>query len=618
MSAVECGICFEDYAEARRPRMLPCGHTFCEVCLGDMAKDQKVQCPKCQQPSDVPSAGYAINYDLLSSAAESGRAGPPSASPALRVPSASSRSETKSNEKCAECQEKVATLFCHNSCGELCDDCSAVVHRLRINRDHVVVHIADKPKTKRMCPKHKDQEVQLYCMQCRHLACYECGFDSHRNHGTVKVAEAAAEKKALVRSRFEFAQPRIAKLNTRLVKIGEEQKLTEHERLSIAAAIDASADQLHEAVTARQMQLRQHLAQITAAKTKNLDLMQARGSSSLAALVHLDQDVKSLQGQDDLAVLDAYRGLLSAVRQGEQFDESSIAPSRLVSELDVSMLIEAIGQWGSVSDLLPVQGVVFDQGSVSWSSLAGAVEYEVQVARVGAVGERKGDVDVDVKDDAYRRVYQGINARCQVSFWDLGEFAVRVRARFEKHGWGPFSSPVTAAYMEWSADQKTRMITLISDARGFKCVARLDGIGHCHYYQSVLSSRPLTPFSSSPSPRVASFQVRVDRVNGGMSIGVCRQLPPEGRFVGYSNEGVGYDASGRISNGGKRASTGDGSRYGAGDVIGVEVDFGAHAVSFFKNGTREGEPVILSKRDRNQPLYAAVTLYNHGDQITLL
>jgi len=188
MSAVNCSVCFEDYAEARRPRMLPCGHTFCEVCLGDLAKDQQVQCPncKCQQTSNVPPAGYAINYDLLSSAAESRLAAPAVSEAKSGVNEAK---EVKPEVKCAECQEKAATLFCQSSCGELCDDCSALIHRIRVTRKHVLVNIADKPKSKRMCPEHKDQEALLYCMQCERLACVRCGFGSHRNHGVVDVAE---------------------------------------------------------------------------------------------------------------------------------------------------------------------------------------------------------------------------------------------------------------------------------------------------------------------------------------------------------------------------------------------------------------------------------------------
>jgi len=643
MSAIECSVCFEDYAEDRRPLFLPCGHTFCEVCLGDMAKDQQVQCPKCQQTSNVPPAGHAINYDLLSSAVESRRGpAPPSASPPAASEAKSGMNEAKEGKpeiKCAECQEKVATLFCQGSCGDLCDDCSAVVHRLRINRDHVLGNISDRPKPKRMCPEHKDQEALLYCMQCQRLACVRCGFGSHRNHGAVDVAEAAAEKKALVRSRFESVQLRIAKLNTRPAKIGEEQKLSELERLSIAAAIDARADQLREAVTARQRQLQQDLGQLTAAKTKNLDLMQARDSSSLAALVQLAQDLKGLQEQDDLAVLDASGGLLSADRQGEQVDESFAAPSRLVSELDVSMLMEGIGQWGSVCDLRPVQDVVFDQGVVRWGGVAGALQYEVQIS-----GPIDGSKEAKADEGQFKWVYQGSGTSWtpDLGLAGDGEYRVRVRAQL-RAGWGLFSQPVLFQYkvVEWSADRMTGGIELISDQHGLKRVARHND--SASGLQSVLSSRPLappspSPFASSPSSSspsspsspsslplsgVASFKVRLDCLQRCSAwIGVSRALPPTlpegegGRVVGDEGCGVGWACTGSVYNHGQHARELD--SYRDGDVIGVEVDFGAHTVSFFKNGVRQGDPIVLSERDRNQPLYATVTMSCQDAQVTLL
>ena len=33
-----CGVCFEPYSERIVPRMLPCGHTFCEPCLNKMLR----------------------------------------------------------------------------------------------------------------------------------------------------------------------------------------------------------------------------------------------------------------------------------------------------------------------------------------------------------------------------------------------------------------------------------------------------------------------------------------------------------------------------------------------------------------------------------------------------
>lgn len=426
----ECEICNETFSrESRSPRMLPCGHTLCLPCLVKWAGPseselKQVTCPECNQKAAIPPAGFPVNYAILRSIE------------ALAIVPVKPAAAASSDVMCANCEEQKAAFFCQSSCGELCGGCSESLHRIRVNRNHVVCGIADMPKPKRMCSEHKDQEALLYCMQCERLACYRCGFGAHRNHGVVDVAEAATEKKALIQQRFE---PRIANLRTRLSQIDEEQKLSEHERLSIGAAITSSADRLREAVTARERQLQQSLASLVSAKSQKLALMQDGNSAALATLNQLEQDLRSLQDQDDVSVLDAYGGWLSAVRQGEAADDRGILPGRLLSELDVSVLTEAIAQWGSVHDLPPVQGVVFDQGQARWSMLVRAVEYEVQIARVGAIGERKSDIDI--KANAYRRVFLGASAQCEVPFLECGEFALRVRARFEE-GWGSFSSAV--------------------------------------------------------------------------------------------------------------------------------------------------------------------------------
>lgn len=56
---MECPNCFEVYDERERiPRNLPCGHTYCEVCLGQFIVFQKkLECPVCRiklEPSVKP------------------------------------------------------------------------------------------------------------------------------------------------------------------------------------------------------------------------------------------------------------------------------------------------------------------------------------------------------------------------------------------------------------------------------------------------------------------------------------------------------------------------------------------------------------------------------------
>ena len=43
---VECGYCLEDEGFIRNPKMLPCGHAFCEKCLSGKQEDiNYIECP---------------------------------------------------------------------------------------------------------------------------------------------------------------------------------------------------------------------------------------------------------------------------------------------------------------------------------------------------------------------------------------------------------------------------------------------------------------------------------------------------------------------------------------------------------------------------------------------
>lgn len=46
----------------RRPRSLPCGHTFCEVCLFRIIDERRLTCPTCRSLSTFPVLELPINY----------------------------------------------------------------------------------------------------------------------------------------------------------------------------------------------------------------------------------------------------------------------------------------------------------------------------------------------------------------------------------------------------------------------------------------------------------------------------------------------------------------------------------------------------------------------------
>ena len=60
---VECQICAFPYDKNLKiPRILPCGHTFCETCLEEIRRQRgpemvSIQCPNCRNVTQIVSIG---------------------------------------------------------------------------------------------------------------------------------------------------------------------------------------------------------------------------------------------------------------------------------------------------------------------------------------------------------------------------------------------------------------------------------------------------------------------------------------------------------------------------------------------------------------------------------
>ncbi|KAH7707053.1 Tripartite motif-containing protein 13 [Aphelenchoides avenae] len=61
-----CGVCLELFTD---PRMLPCGHTYCQKCIEPLlegAKQKSALCPEFRSKNKQPAKGFPVNYGMLS------------------------------------------------------------------------------------------------------------------------------------------------------------------------------------------------------------------------------------------------------------------------------------------------------------------------------------------------------------------------------------------------------------------------------------------------------------------------------------------------------------------------------------------------------------------------
>ena len=117
----ECPICMEVY---RDPRFLPCGHTFCRQCVGEL---RKLNCPLCRKRFRLPANGVGYlpkNFALLE-----------------LLETKELPSGLGCCEACSGDVVKAATVYCVECEQKLCRDCEEYHKKFSVTRRHKIVDV---------------------------------------------------------------------------------------------------------------------------------------------------------------------------------------------------------------------------------------------------------------------------------------------------------------------------------------------------------------------------------------------------------------------------------------------------------------------------------------------
>ena len=185
-SLLECSYCLEVY---RDPRMLPCGHTFCLQCL------QKQYETSQKSTSNQPTCGICRAQWTVS---EQGVASLPKNFVAQNC-----FALFPSFSECGMANDGLehgkVEYFCIDCWDPLCVSCKEVHRRTKLTRNHSVKSITDickedvdqyKRQVASLCPHHKNQELTLFCTNCKEIGCATCIFKSHSKHDCTDLIEA--------------------------------------------------------------------------------------------------------------------------------------------------------------------------------------------------------------------------------------------------------------------------------------------------------------------------------------------------------------------------------------------------------------------------------------------
>ena len=180
---LSCPVC---YQLLKKPKYLPCHHSYCEQCLEKMQVQSKIMCPECRKEAIVPQGGVKDldNNFLINRLVDEF---------ILKR-----KVEGEEEVKCDECSgEDPVVAFCPDCNLFLCHICNEHHKRSIKSRDHGIIPITElrskkvvpiQPNIKPLVCSEHEYELKHYCESCDELVCLYCTMKKHNghNHDTVK------------------------------------------------------------------------------------------------------------------------------------------------------------------------------------------------------------------------------------------------------------------------------------------------------------------------------------------------------------------------------------------------------------------------------------------------
>ena len=157
LDVYNCDICKQNMLE-RNPKVLSCLHSFCAECIVQLHKTDIIECPTCQQKTNLPEGHISelqTNHTLQKFKTELDNL--------LNI----------KHVLCQLCKSVVASLKCQECSYFLCDNCRKSHNKVNTFTDH---HLFE------LCPKHKDCMMAHVCVRCVQPVCSTCVIEEHSEH----------------------------------------------------------------------------------------------------------------------------------------------------------------------------------------------------------------------------------------------------------------------------------------------------------------------------------------------------------------------------------------------------------------------------------------------------
>ena len=286
-----CPICCELY---KKPKYLPCYHSYCEECLVKLVVQSNITCPECRKTSVVPS-GACGGVKQLPNNFFINRL--------LDEVALKRKVEGEEEAKCDQCvREDPVEVLCLDCSIFLCNYCHGHHKYSREYQKHNLMSLnelrtskeklAIKPKAKyAMCQKH-EIELNFYCETCDQLVCQYCIMKDHLKHDHDTVKEMATKHRKELDKVMEPVEKMIEGLSVARKKVSNTRDKIGGQADDIDKEIDRYYEELYRRLQQQRDKLKKELHEACRQKKKEVTLQLEQMDHTQAEL----ESIKELNG----------------------------------------------------------------------------------------------------------------------------------------------------------------------------------------------------------------------------------------------------------------------------------------------------------------------------------
>ena len=296
---LSCPICSKLY---KKPKYLPCYHSYCEECLVKLVVQSNITCPECRKTNVVPSGGvkqlpnnFFVNRLLDEVALQR-------------------KVEGEEDAKCDQCTRNDPVKVLCLECSEfLCSHClehhkyskeyyhhnMMPLNEVRFMKEGITIKSRSKFA---LCQDH-ELEQNFYCETCDQLVCQYCTMKDHFKHDHDTVKKVAAKHRKELNKIMEPVEKMIERSSVACRKVSNVRDKIGTQADDIDKEIDRYYEELHQRLQQQRDELKKELHEVCREKKKELILHLEQMEYTKAELENIKELNTAIKNGSDQEVL---------------------------------------------------------------------------------------------------------------------------------------------------------------------------------------------------------------------------------------------------------------------------------------------------------------------------